>query len=64
MDALVDAIRSIVDADDPHKKLDEIIEVAKKLLPLRDSTKHMNGKNLGRLEPTPSLKYRAEDCVA
>ena len=28
MDALVDAIRSIVDADDPNKKLDEIIEVA------------------------------------
>jgi len=28
MDALVDAIRSIVDADGPNKKLDEIIEVA------------------------------------
>lgn len=64
MDALVDAIRSIVDADDPHKKLDEIIEVAKKLFLLRDSTKHMNGRDLGRLEPTPSLRYRAEDCVA
>lgn len=64
MDALVDAIRNIVDADNPHKKLDEIIEVAKKLFPLRDSTKHMNGRNLGRLEPTPSLKYRAKDCMA
>lgn len=64
MDALVDAIRSVVDADDPHKKLDEIIEVAKKLFPLRDSTKHMNGKDLGRLEPTPSLIHRAENCMA
>lgn len=64
MDALVDAIYSVVDADDPHKKLDEIIQVAKKLFPLRDSTKHMNARNLGRLEPTPSLKYRAENCIA
>ncbi|MDM8569339.1 hypothetical protein QUF50_07510 [Thiotrichales bacterium HSG1] len=63
MDALVDAIRDVVDADDPHKKLDEVIEMAKKLFLLRDSTKYMNGKDLGRLEPTPSLKCRTEDCM-
>jgi hypothetical protein len=64
MDALVNVIRGIVEAEDPHKKLDEIIAVAKRLFPFRDSAKHMNGRDLGRLEPTPSLKYRAEACRA
>ena len=59
MDALIEAIRGIVDAEDPHQQLDEIITIAKRLFPLRDSAKHMNGRDLGRLEPTPSLKYRA-----
>jgi hypothetical protein len=64
MDALVDVIRGIVDADDPHKKLYEIVEVMKKLFPLRNSAKHMNGRDLGRLEPTPSLQHRAEACMS
>lgn len=63
MDALVEVIRDIVDAPNPHEKLDEIIKVVKKLFLLRDSQKHMNGRSLGRLEPTPSLKYRAEACM-
>jgi hypothetical protein len=64
MEALVEVIRGIVEAENPHKKLDEIIEVAKRLFPFRDSAKHMNGRDLGRLEPTPSLKYRAAACMA
>jgi len=51
MDALLDVFRDVVNADNPHKYLDEIVEVAKKLFPLRDSGKHMNGRDLGRLEP-------------
>jgi hypothetical protein len=64
MDALIEVIRGIVDAEDPHQRLDEIITVAKRLFPLRDSAKHMNGRDLGRLEPTSSLKYRAAACMA
>ncbi len=64
MDALIDVIRGVVEAEDPHQRLDEIIALAKQLFPLRDSTKHMNGRDLGRLEPTPSLKYRAVACTA
>ncbi|MDM8547695.1 hypothetical protein QUF61_14480 [Candidatus Venteria ishoeyi] len=64
MDGLVDVIRGIVDADDPHQKLDEIIAVAKRLFPLRDSSKHMNDRDLGRLEPTPALVYRAKACMS
>ena len=62
-DALIAVIRGIVDAEDPHQKLDQIITVAKRLFPLRDSAKPMNGRDLGRLEPTPSLKYRAAACM-
>jgi hypothetical protein len=64
MDALIEVIRGIVNAPNPHEKLDEIVKIAKKLFPLTPSAKHMNGRDLGRLEPTPSLKYRAEACMA
>ena len=64
MEALVEVIRGIVNAQNPHEKLDEIVEIAKKLFPLTSSAKHMNGRDWGRLEPTPSLKYRAEACMA
>ena len=64
MDALAEVIRDLVDTPNPHDKLDNIIEGMKKLFPLRDSRKHMSGRNLGRLEPTPSLKYRAEACMS
>jgi hypothetical protein len=63
IEALIAVIRGIVDAEDPHQQLDQIITVAKRLFPLRDSAKHMNGRDLGRLEPTPSLKYRAAACM-
>lgn len=63
MDALLGVIRGIVDADDPHKKPDEIVTVAKQLFPLKDSAKHMNGRELGRLKSTPSLKYRMAACM-
>ncbi len=64
MDVLVDVIRDVVEADDLHQKLDEIIAVAKKLFPHRDSAKHLNGRDLCRLEHTPSLKYRAQAGMA
>ncbi len=64
MDALVAMIRRIVDADNPHEKLDEVVKMAKQLFPLRSSAKHMSGREPGRLEPTPSLKYRAQACLS
>ena len=64
MEALVEVIRGVVNAPNPHEKLDEIVAIAKKLFPLSSSAKHMNGRDGGRLEPTPSLKYRAEACMA
>lgn len=64
MEALLEVLRGIVNAPNPHEKLDEIVAIAKKLFPLTHSAKHMNGRDMGRLEPTPSLKYQAEACMA
>ena len=46
MDALIEVICGMVDAEDPHQRLEKIVAVAKRLFPLRDSTKHMNGREL------------------
>jgi HAMP domain-containing protein len=64
METLIDVIRGVLDAEDPHQRLDEIVAAAKQIFTLRDSRKHMNSRNLGRLEPTPSLCYRALVCSA
>ena len=64
MEALIEVMRGVVNAENPHQRLEEILTAAKQLFPLRDSAKHMNGRDLGRLEPTPSLKYRAAACMA
>jgi hypothetical protein len=64
VEALIEAIRDIVNAENPQQRLEEILTAAKPLFSLRDSAKHMNGRDLGRLEPTPSLKYRAAACMA
>ena len=64
MEALIEVMRGVAHAENPHQRLEEILTAAKHLFPLRDSAKHMNGRDLGRLEPTPSLKYRAVACAA
>lgn len=61
---LVARIRSMVEAQNPHEQLEHLVAITKPLFPLRNSTKHMSGRNLGRLEPTPSWKYRANACLS
>lgn len=43
---------------DQLQRLKEVILV---LVPLQNSDKHMNGRDLGKLEATPALKYRAQE---
>ncbi len=60
MDCLFDFIRSILCADNPEEKLNLLTETLKEnVLTLNLSKKHMVNRDLGRLEPTPALKYRA-----
>jgi len=57
--ALIDGVSSIVHAKEPKKEFDKFKNVMQESLPDRNSTKHMAGLDLGRMEQTPSLKYQA-----
>ncbi len=59
-EAFLDCIRQILAADNPAAQFEELAKTVKTLFPLAPSSKHMSGRDLGRLEPTPSLRYRAE----
>jgi len=60
VDCLFDFIRELLSADDPEKKLNLLTETLKdQVLTLNPSKKHMVNRDLGRLEPTPGLKYKA-----
>ncbi|MBF0415045.1 MAG: hypothetical protein HQL79_04665 [Magnetococcales bacterium] len=59
IESLLTTIRIVLAADDPDQKLAETAEQFAELFPLETSEKHMAGRDLGRQEPTPSLKYQA-----
>ena len=63
-DAVVDVVRGLLRAEDPAAELAKFAERVKALFPLAPSSKHMSGRDLGRQEPTPSLRYRAEQVCA
>ena len=54
-------IRELINCENPGEKLDTLAETLKKeIYNLLPSSKHMSGRGLGRLIPTPSLKYKNE----
>ena len=59
MEALLNGIKQIVQTPNPAKQLALLTQSVKELFVLRPSSKHMIGKDLGRLESTPSLKHRS-----
>lgn len=59
MEALLVSIKQIVHTPNPAKQLALLTQSVKDFFVLRPSSKHMSGKDLGRLEPTPSLRHRA-----
>lgn len=58
-EAFLDCIRQTLAADNPSEQFEQLAKAVKNLFPLAPSSKHMSGRDLGRLEPTPSLQYRA-----
>ena len=64
MECLIDFIRGLLSADNIQEKLNLLAKSVEDVFHLKDSKKHMNGRDLGRLEPTPSLKYKNKTpCV-
>ena len=58
-EAFIHALRSFVEVDDFTARIDDFAEKVKTWFTLSDSKKHMNHRELGRLESTSSLIYLA-----
>ncbi len=52
-------LKTWLEGEDLTDKLDQLGRAIRPLFPLESSKKHMHTRDMGRLEPTPSLKYRA-----
>ena len=50
----------ILSSEHPQEQFELVAQRAKEVFTLNESRKHMVGRDLGRLEPTPSLEYRAK----
>lgn len=60
LDCLFDFIRNLLHQDNPEEKLNLLTHTLKEnIATLKLSKKHMVSRDLGRLEPTPALKYKA-----
>jgi len=58
MDILLESVKSLLQQQDPGEKLKEMGQLIKDVFRLMPSKKHMSGRAMGRLEPTPSLSFR------
>ena len=63
VECLVEVIDALVSADDPQEKLQCFTKALHEVFAFGRSKKHMIQRQLGRLEPTPSLKYRADEVM-
>ncbi len=63
VECLVDVIDGLVSSDEPQEKLQRFTTALHEVFAFGHSTKHMIQRQLGRLEPTPSLKYRAREVM-
>ena len=59
LEGLLTVCQDLAASPDPQQLLKQITEAFHELFQLNPSEKHMVGRDLGRMEPTPSLKYRA-----
>jgi hypothetical protein len=63
VECLVDVIDELVSSDDPQDTLKRFTKALHEVFVFGRSTKHMIQRQLGRLEPTPALKYRAHEVM-
>jgi len=64
VESLLAFIRELLLADNPQEQLTRLSQAIEEVFQLAPSKKHLHNRDLGRLEPTPSLKYRAEMAYA
>jgi hypothetical protein len=63
VECLVDILDDLVSSADPPDKLQRFTHALHEVCAFGRSKKHMIQRHLGRLEPTPALKYRAPEIM-
>ena len=63
VECLVEVRDDLGASDDPQEKLKRFTHALHEGFAFGSSTKHMSQRQLGRLEPTPALKYRADEVM-
>jgi hypothetical protein len=63
VEGLVEVIDDVVSSDDPRETLKRFTNALHEVFAFGSSKKHMSQRQLGRLEPTPSLQYRAYEVL-
>ena len=58
MDVLLEFIKTLLEHQNPAEKLKDLAALVDDVFQLMPSDKHMVGRNLGCMEPTPALQYR------
>jgi hypothetical protein len=59
MDVLLEFIKTLLEHQNPAEKLKELAGLVDDVFQLMPSGKHLVGRYLGRMEPTPALQCRA-----
>jgi hypothetical protein len=60
VESSMQVFEDILSSENPQEQFELVAQRAKEVFTLNESRKHMVGRDLGRLEPTPSLEYRAK----
>jgi hypothetical protein len=63
VECLVEVIDDLVSSDDPQEQRKRFSNALHEVCAFGSSKKHMSQRHLGRLEPTPSLQYRAHEVL-
>lgn len=56
--SVIDSIEHIFNAEQPKNEFEKFKQLMQESLPERNSSKHLSGRELGKMEPTESLKYQ------
>ena len=63
VECLVDVVERLVSSEAPQEQLHRFTHALHQMFAFGRSKKHMSQRQLGRLEPTISLKYRADEVM-
>ena len=63
MESLITWLNDWLDDSKFDDKLEQLSQAIGPLFPLQPSKKHLSSQKIGRLEPTPALKYRGLELV-